>query len=83
MGEELHLNPIPLESRPGILFIGSSNVGKRSLLSSNSLSLTYPNSIYFNSYLLQFIKLIVIMPVGSWNHTDPIEVLNYYSIPIV
>ncbi|XP_023551792.1 uncharacterized protein LOC111809649 isoform X1 [Cucurbita pepo subsp. pepo] len=33
MGEELHLNPIPLESRPGILFIGSSNVGKRSLLS--------------------------------------------------
>ncbi|XP_022933593.1 uncharacterized protein LOC111440972 [Cucurbita moschata] len=28
-----HLNPIPLESRPGILFVGSSNVGKRSLLS--------------------------------------------------
>ncbi|CAK9319661.1 unnamed protein product [Citrullus colocynthis] len=33
MGGGLPLNPIPLESRPGILFIGSSNVGKRSLLS--------------------------------------------------
>ncbi|KAA0067927.1 hypothetical protein E6C27_scaffold138G00960 [Cucumis melo var. makuwa] len=33
MGGELPLDPIPLESRPGILFVGSPNVGKRSLLS--------------------------------------------------
>lgn len=50
-------DPIPLENRPGIFIVGSSNVGKRTLLYRNFLFL-FRSFIFFIFYFYQFYILI-------------------------
>lgn len=52
-----HDNQKPLEKRPGIVFVGSPNVGKRTLLSRMPFSISLSLSAVIKLWLLEFSKI--------------------------